>query len=223
VRFIIASYTYELRQETHIIDVIKLPHYDPKNELHQKISELSRRAHDIAKCIYASVKPDYCRDLRDPEGELRRVEEELDKAVAQLYGIPEDVVEDFKKLMKVLEGVEVPEEAAEEEEITPSIDFTKTYVFADQRDFIEFSVSTAEYCDRAEVVFEAPWGVQRISVGDGRHRVEVRGLKEGIYDVRFRLVCGDYVKDGVVKVSVSKFVSKTLKRPSTLADLFDKG
>jgi type II restriction/modification system DNA methylase subunit YeeA len=47
-RTIIASYSYELRQETHIADFIKIPKFDPQNEAHNKIAELSKRAHELS-------------------------------------------------------------------------------------------------------------------------------------------------------------------------------
>ncbi|WP_202905240.1 Eco57I restriction-modification methylase domain-containing protein [Vulcanisaeta thermophila] len=87
-----------------------IPKYNADNPLHNEIARLSRKAHELAKCIYSKIKPDYCREVRDPGSELRRVEDELDKAVAQLYGIPEDALEEFRKLLGVLAGEGVPEE-----------------------------------------------------------------------------------------------------------------
>jgi hypothetical protein len=90
VKAIIASYTYELRQETHIVDFVKVPKYDSKNNLHNMIAELSRRAHELAA-------PRACE-------ELRKVEDELDRAMAELYGIPEYALADFRNLLEILSG-----------------------------------------------------------------------------------------------------------------------
>jgi hypothetical protein len=105
-RAIIASYTYELRQETHIADVIKIPRFNPNNDVHRRIAELSRRAHELARCVYAGVKPDYCRGI-DAEEELKKVEGELDLAVAQLFGLSKDDLSEFEKLMVILSGGEL--------------------------------------------------------------------------------------------------------------------
>jgi hypothetical protein len=102
-RTIIASYTYQLRQETHIIDIIKIPKFDPNNNLHRKIAELSKRAHELAKCIYSNNKPDDCKNINAKE-ELKRVEDEIDLAVAELYGITKEELEGFKELMDILSG-----------------------------------------------------------------------------------------------------------------------
>ncbi|MEM1696294.1 MAG: hypothetical protein QXQ90_06830, partial [Desulfurococcaceae archaeon] len=106
-RTIIASYTYELRQETHILEYVKVPRYDPNNPVHGQISQLSRRAHELAKCIYAEVKPSYCSELRNPKEELAQVEEQIDRLVAELYGIPEDTLQDIERLLAILKGEEV--------------------------------------------------------------------------------------------------------------------
>ncbi|MEM1831977.1 MAG: class I SAM-dependent DNA methyltransferase, partial [Desulfurococcaceae archaeon] len=117
-RTIIASYTYELRQETHILEYVNVPRYNPQNHVHEQISQLSRRAHELAKCVYAEVKPDYCGELRNPKEELAQVEEQIDRLVAELYGIPGDALQDIRRLLAILKAEEAPEEGEVEEEVT---------------------------------------------------------------------------------------------------------
>ncbi|MEM4007219.1 MAG: hypothetical protein QXT92_06110 [Nitrososphaerota archaeon] len=132
------------------------------------------RAHELAKCIYAKVKPSYCGELRNPEEELVRVEEEIDRLVAKLYGMSDDALQDIKRLLAILEAEEAPEEGeVEEEALEPSIEFLKTDVAAGQRDYIEFNVVTAEGCDKARITLQGPWDVKILSLGDGRHKLEV--------------------------------------------------
>jgi hypothetical protein len=109
VRGVVTAYVSQLETETHILDYIKIPKYDPSNGLHRKIAELSRRAHELAKCIYAEKKPDYCRGINAKE-ELKKVEEELDLAVAQLFGLSEEDLREFERLMAVLSGEKLPAE-----------------------------------------------------------------------------------------------------------------
>jgi type II restriction/modification system DNA methylase subunit YeeA len=103
IRSIIASYTYELGQYTHIIDIFNIPQFDPNNNLHKKIADLSKKAHELAKCIYSNNKPDYCKTINANE-ELKKVEDEIDLAVAELYGITKEELEGFKELMNILSG-----------------------------------------------------------------------------------------------------------------------
>ena len=99
-RAVIAAYTYELRQETHIVDIIKIPKYDPdKKELHRKISELSKKAHEIAKEIYKNGR-------KDLEDELKKIEYEIDIAVAESLGLSEKELNEFKRLLAILSNNE---------------------------------------------------------------------------------------------------------------------
>jgi type II restriction/modification system DNA methylase subunit YeeA len=108
----IASYTYELRQETHITQYIRIPKFDPKNPLHQKLSQLSRRVHEIAERIYEE-------DREDLKEDLSKTEEEIDKAVAQLYGITDEELEEIRKCLAILKEGEITEEEGEEEIALP--------------------------------------------------------------------------------------------------------
>ncbi|MCR6692618.1 MAG: hypothetical protein MRT15_09515 [archaeon YNP-LCB-003-016] len=118
----IASYTYELRQETHITQYIRIPKFDPKNPLHQKLSRFSRKAHEIAKKVYEE-------DREDLKENLSKTEEEIDKIVAQLYGITDEELEEIRKCLTILKEGEISEEEESEEEITlPSEEGVKVSV-----------------------------------------------------------------------------------------------
>ncbi|MEM4732445.1 MAG: class I SAM-dependent DNA methyltransferase, partial [Desulfurococcaceae archaeon] len=216
-RFIVASYVIETSISTHIVDYVNIPKFDPNNPIHIRISQLSKRAHELAKCIHAEVKPDYCRELRSPKEELAQVEEEIDRLVAELYGIPEDALRDIKGLLAILKAEEAPEGGEVEEELAlePSIEFLKTDVAAGQRDYVEFNVVTVEECDRARITLRGPWGVKDLRLGEGRHRLEVV-LPEGVYEVWYTFVCGGRSFEGSFKITSSKSPLTGPKRPSTL-------
>ncbi|MEM4593104.1 MAG: N-6 DNA methylase, partial [Sulfolobales archaeon] len=197
------------------LENLRIPKFDPNNPIHRELAELSRRAHELAKCIYAASKPDYCSEIRNPSAELERVEEEIDRLVARLYGIPEEALEDIRWLLAILKAEEVAERGKEVEEVLPFIEFIKTEVAADQRDFIEFSVATAGKCDRARLVLEGPWGVRELSLGEGRHRFEVN-LPEGVYEVKYRFTCGEYSCEGSINVTSSASQLTGPRRPRTL-------
>jgi len=102
-RTIISSYLMEAGISVHVTDYIKIPKFDPNNNLHKKIAELSKKAHELAKCIYSNNKPDDCKNI-DAKEELKKVEEEIDLAVAELYGITKEELEGFRELMNILSG-----------------------------------------------------------------------------------------------------------------------
>lgn len=104
-----ASYTIETGISTHITQYIKIPKYNSNNQLHRELSELSKKAHGIAREIYEEGRE----DLRD---DLATVEEEIDRKVAELYGITEEELKEIKKCLRILKEGEVEEEGGEEEE-----------------------------------------------------------------------------------------------------------
>jgi len=107
--FIIASYTIETHISTDILNYVKIPKFNPKNPLHQKLSQLSQKAHEIAKKIYEENREDLKEDLK-------KIEEEIDKTVAELYGITDEELKEIKKCLMILKEGEIPEEEEVEEE-----------------------------------------------------------------------------------------------------------
>ncbi|GAH51023.1 unnamed protein product, partial [marine sediment metagenome] len=61
---------------------------------------LSKKAHELAKRYYEQD------DLEAQRG-LKEVEEEIDKVVAELYGITDEELEEVRKTLGVLKGENV--------------------------------------------------------------------------------------------------------------------
>jgi hypothetical protein len=108
---IIASYALEVHLTTDIPKNVYIPKFNPKDKLHLKLSELSKKAHDLAKRYYEE------KDLTAQE-ELKKIEEEIDKTVAELYGVTEGELEEIRRCLLILKEGEILEEESEEEEIT---------------------------------------------------------------------------------------------------------
>jgi len=89
VRTIVASYVIETGISTHILDIITPPKFDPNNEIHKKIAQLSRKAHEI------------CNSNLNKR-ELEKIEEEININVAELFGLSKDELEEFKRLLDIL-------------------------------------------------------------------------------------------------------------------------
>jgi len=98
-RAVIASYTIDLRQETHILKYVKIPRFDPGNPIHARIAGLSKRAHELARGARCSPEPD-----PGAEGELGRVEGELDAAAAQLFGLSGEDLGALRSHLALLSG-----------------------------------------------------------------------------------------------------------------------
>jgi len=214
VRSIIASYTYELGQYTHIIDVIKIPKFDPSNDLHRRIAELSRRAHELARCVYASSKPGYCAGVNAGD-ELRKVEGELDSAVARLYGLSEGELKEFRSLMAILSGGEVPVEDDVEVPKSPVVNVLNTLLKPDVESYIEVDV-TNPLGEEVEFTYELPWSRGSFKVTEGKYRINMPPLKPGKYRgvVRWVWRGKEYTQEFEVEVSEQKGP----RRPRTLLD-----
>jgi hypothetical protein len=111
VRLVIQSYFIEMHILTDICKIINIPRYDPHNKLHLKLAELSKKAHQLAKS----------KSQEDQEDELKKVEEEIDNIVAQLYGITKDELKEVKKCLAMLQGEKFEEEVEETVELPPSM------------------------------------------------------------------------------------------------------
>jgi len=201
VKAIIASYTYELRQETHVLDVIKVPKYDAQNEAHKKIAELSRRAHELAKCVYAKAKPDYCKDI-NADKELKNVERELDLTVARLFGLSEDDLKEFENLMAILSGEELPVKEEVELPEEPKVSVLNTLLPPDTLSYVEVDVVNPSG-EELKFYYEFPWGKGFFKIVEGKHRIEVPPLKPGRYSgkLKYQWRGVEKVVDIVVEVS----------------------
>jgi hypothetical protein len=73
VRATVRGYTIETTMDTHITRHIRVPDFDTKNPLHLKLAELSKLAHELAS--------------KNQDSKIRKVEREIDRLVAQLYGL----------------------------------------------------------------------------------------------------------------------------------------
>jgi hypothetical protein len=135
IRLIIASYTYELRQETHITRYVRIPKFESSNSLHRTISALSSKAHLLASKYYGVG------DMRAYE-ELRKVEDEIDKCVSQLYNINDEELKEIKRCLAMLEGEEMEvEEIIEASNPMPEISIDNPVLYRDSPQELELTVA----------------------------------------------------------------------------------
>jgi hypothetical protein len=83
-QFIVQAYTISTQQSTHILENIKIPQFDPKNEMHRQLARLSKKCHEnVASGI--SV------------GDL---EEQVDEIAADLWGLSKEERKDIKESLE---------------------------------------------------------------------------------------------------------------------------
>lgn len=103
IRLAVAGYTIETAISTHVVKHVKVPNFEPKNPVHQKLSKLSKKAHELAAKGFAD--------------ELHEVEKDINSLVAGIYGLSDADLKECIESLRILEGK--PEEMEEEEEELP--------------------------------------------------------------------------------------------------------
>ncbi|MBU1599026.1 hypothetical protein KKG61_02800, partial [bacterium] len=83
-RFIVQAYTISTQQSTHILENIKIPKFDPKNELHQDLARLSKQCHEKAT---AGIS-------------VSDLEEQIDELAAELWKLSKEELKEIKDSLK---------------------------------------------------------------------------------------------------------------------------
>jgi hypothetical protein len=212
---IIASYTYELGQQTHITDFIKIPKFDPQDKIHNKIAELSKRAHELSNLKHS--KPSAAETYNYVEKELEEVEGEIDLAVAELFGLSEEDLREFEKLMALLSGEEPPEEPEEVELVgEPIITISNTLLQPNTQNQLEIDVTNPQGT-MLEINYELPWETGTFKIVEGKHIIQTPPLKPGKYQGRL-----EYTFNGVqktIEITIEVMEQAGPKRRKTLQDI----
>ena len=79
-----------------VVERIRIPHYDPSNPAHRRLASLSQRAHELAPAAYAGDEA--------AQAELRRVEDQVDRAAAELWGLTTEELDEIHRSLEELRG-----------------------------------------------------------------------------------------------------------------------
>jgi SAM-dependent methyltransferase len=81
-----------LHPDPHILEHVRIPKFDPKNKVHQRLSELSAKAHDLVRNQEPETK----------NQELASVESEIDRQAAQIWGLTDAELAEIQRSLKEL-------------------------------------------------------------------------------------------------------------------------
>jgi SAM-dependent methyltransferase len=95
----VASYAQTIQMDTHVLENVRIPKFDPKNKVHQRLSELSMQAHDIVRNQELATKN---QEPRTKNQELTAVESEIDHCAAQLWGLTGAELAEIQRSLKEL-------------------------------------------------------------------------------------------------------------------------
>jgi hypothetical protein len=82
---IVKSYAVETQTSTHVLKHVRLPQFDPKNQCHQRLAELSQHAHQIGR-----------EESEASRNQLTKIEAEIDQAAAEVWGITDAELRDIQ-------------------------------------------------------------------------------------------------------------------------------
>jgi len=194
VRLIVSSYLH-LHPSPHVMDYVRVPTYDPQNDLHQKLSDLSAQAHKLKN--------------EGKESELAKIEEEIDRLVAQLYRLTIDELKEIRKCLAILEGKEIEEEESEEVPISePDITIANPVIPETHPSKLEILLTnrSATPISNVKVKLELPTKTHEHVFHkiekEVKIEMELEGLQRGEHKIR---VTVDYAANGE-----SRRIEKTL-------------
>ncbi len=95
-RFMVASFVIGTQISTHVLEKINIPRYDPASNICRRLAGLSQRAHDLAPAAYGGDEA--------AQAELRRVEAEIDRAAARLWGLTDEELAEIRQSLAELRG-----------------------------------------------------------------------------------------------------------------------
>ncbi len=81
--FAAKCYAVETQTDTHIVENIRIPKYDSQNTFHLTLAKLSEQAHKLAEA--------------DDEKGLNLVEDKVDQAAGELWGLTEEELTEIKE------------------------------------------------------------------------------------------------------------------------------
>ena len=214
VLFTIASYTYELRMETHITQYIKIPKFNPKEKLHAKISELSKQAHELAKKYYEQ------NDLLAYD-ELKKIEDEIDEQVSHLYRITDIQLKEIKKTLAILKGEEVEEETIEEEPLEVKVDFLSAVLSPNVAGSFEIAIMNPQK-DRVKIELQLPDRKAELEIDKEQENIKVKvpPLPIGEHKIPYKIITQSKVAKGEFTLHVKE--RKRFRKDESLTGKLDE-
>jgi methylase of polypeptide subunit release factors len=102
-RLVAKSYVIEIQISAHIVEYVRIPAFDPRNDVHLKLAALSMQAHEYTD--------------KGDEQSIKMIEDEIDRLAAQLYGLTDEELLEVKNSLKIFESKaeEIGKETEEEQ------------------------------------------------------------------------------------------------------------
>jgi hypothetical protein len=190
-----------------ILGQINVPRYDPKNQIHQKLAQLSKKAHQLA-----SENNTY---------ELSKIEEEIDNTVAELYGLTSEEMKEIKNALKILEGEEIEEEIVEEESMEVTVDFLNAVASPNVAGSFEVAITNPPK-NTVEIELQLPDRKVELETDKEQETIKVKvpPLPAGEHKIPYKIIAQDKVAKGEFTLHVKE--KKRFRKDESLTGKLDE-
>jgi hypothetical protein len=190
-----------------ILGQINVPRYDPKNQIHQKLAQLSKKAHQLA-----SENNTY---------ELSKIEEEIDNTVAELYGLTSEEMKEIKNALKILEGEEIEEEIVEEESMEVTVDFLNAVASPNVAGSFEVAITNPPK-NTVEIELQLPDRKVELETDKEQETIKVKvpPLPAGEHKIPYKIIAQDKVAKGEFTLHVKE--KKRYRKEESLTGKLDE-
>jgi methylase of polypeptide subunit release factors len=213
-RLIISGYTIETEISTHVLENVCLPKFDSKNKTHLKLAELSKKAHELAKKYYEQ-------NAVAAQEELKKVEEEIEKTVAKLYGINDLELTEIEKTLKALRGEEIEGEIVEEESMEVIVDFLNAVASPNVAGSFEVAITNPPK-DIVRIELQLPDRKVELETDKEQETIKVKTppLPAGEHKIPYKIIAQDKVAKGEFTLHVKE--KKRFRKDESLTGKLDE-
>jgi len=212
--FAVASSTYEISGYGHVIRYVNIPEFDPTKSVHKKLAEMSKKAHEIALEIYRDGK-------KELKSELKRVEEEIDRLVAQLYDITDEELKEIRKCLEILKGEEFEEEFVEEISSEIKVDFLNAVARPNVAGGFEVAI-TNPLKDTVRIELQLPDRKAELETDKEQENIKVKvpPLPVGEHRIPYKIITKAKVAKGEFTLHVKE--KKRFRKDESLTSKLDE-
>jgi len=211
--FIVKSYGH-LHLQPQILAQLNIPKFDPKSNIHIELSSLSRKGHELAKRYYE------LNDLVAKE-KLEQVQKEIDKTVAELYGLTNEELEEIEKSLKFFSGEEVEEEVTEEEPVEVTVDFLNAVTSPNAAGSFEVAITNPQK-DTVEIELQLPDRKVELKTDKEQETIKVKvpPLPKGEHKIPYKIIVQGKVAKGEFTLHVKE--KKRFRKEESLTGKLDE-
>jgi hypothetical protein len=153
--------------------------------------------------------------------ELSKTEEEVDNAVARLYGLTDEELKEVKNCLKLLEGQEIEEESVEEESMEVTVDFLNAVASPNVPGSFDVAITNPPK-DTVEIELQLPDRKVELETDKEQETIKVKTppLPKGEHKIPYKIITKAKVAKGEFTLHVKE--KKRFRKDESLTGKLDE-